>query len=156
MTTGQTQATSPTSRGQEKGWILHCCWDTLRPPSGAPGRRHVNPHLCTTVKASAYKDMTTCVLGEEHNTSCDQSPRGPQLPASSCPTLAGPDLAAPRKEERRGLHSPGLDLGPSASCKYVIWAGVGRQGPGPTLKIKDTFWASIELTPTHHVSLLCK
>lgn len=52
-----------------------------------------------------------------------------------------------------GLHSPGLDLGSYTSCKYVIWAGVGRQGQGPTLKI--TFWASMELTPTR-VSPLCK
>ena len=28
----------------------------------APGCRHVNPRLCTTVKASAYKGMTMCVL----------------------------------------------------------------------------------------------
>lgn len=28
----------------------------------APGCRHVNPRICTTVKASAYKGMTMCVL----------------------------------------------------------------------------------------------
>lgn len=57
-----------------------------------------------------------------------------------CILLSHPSSAWPgstQEEMGGGLHLPGLDLGSYTSCKYVIWAGVGRQGQGPTLKIKD-------------------
>lgn len=130
---------------------MHCGWNTLRPPLGgtwahrwpctwAQTCESAPLHHCEGLCEPRHDHLCPRVLGENmENTRLLVT--SPLWSPNFLHPLPHPSRAWPGSTQEGkgggGLHPSGLDQGPYASCKYVIWAGVGRRGQGPTLKIKD-------------------